>query len=111
MPTWDFICDCSHTERNVSSSYCDVERVRPQHCGKPMEVLWDNSQLGTNVFQAYDTTHIDPDGKKLHIGSRKELARLENEHGLTRIDDPDLEMRGGKLFKKSKASAGCVYFT
>jgi len=109
MPIWDFECKCGHRERK-ETNVCNVESVRPKHCGKPMVIDWSGAKIGTSAFQAFDTTNIDPDGRSIHVGSRKELSSLMNKHGLNHIDDPGLKMEGGTLVKK-RPSVGRRFFT
>lgn len=109
MPTWDFECQCGHRERK-ETNVCNVETVRPQHCGAPMEIDWSGGKIATSVFQAFDTKNIDPEGRSVHVGSRKELSSLMNKHGLNHVDDPGISMQGGQLVKKSPA-IGRKYFT
>jgi hypothetical protein len=113
MSVWDFICSheqCGCIVRNVSTNDCDVESVRPQHCGDPMDLYWDGAKTIGMAFEPFETTNIDPDGRKVRISGRKELSQYMNQRGLTHIDDPSLEMQGGRLVKKSP-SVGKVFFT
>lgn len=75
-----------------------------------MEILWHGAKIGVSAFQAFDTTNIDPEGRSIHVGSRTELSRLMNTHGLNHIDDPGLEMQGGQMVKK-RPNVARRYFT
>lgn len=109
MPRWDFECPkCKHIEMDVTGSNAEFEKIRPQHCGAPMELVWLSPNLATKAFEAFVTTHIDPDGKPLRVGSQSELSRICHQHGLNQVDDPGVEMTEGKLYKIPKK---VTYFT
>jgi hypothetical protein len=59
-------------------------------------------KISVQVFEAFTTRNIDPDGKPIHIGSKGDLEWAAREYGVRRdYDDPDLEATGTEIRKKT----------
>lgn len=102
MPTWKVECGaCGHSEE-VSSAKCDPDPVTPDHCGRKMVIDFSAYRTGAEVFEAYETTHMHPDGKKLVVRNSADLKRYQREFGVYRVDDPNLKAVGGKLIRQSE---------
>lgn len=99
---WDFSCGCGHVERNVASPKCDPDSVRPEHCGKPMEIDWTGYRQCIEVFEAHMTTNIHPEGKPLYVRNSGDLKRFETEFGVKQVNDPHLKSYGGEFRREDK---------
>lgn len=109
MPLWDFICSkCDTVMVDVHGHKNDPDLVAPKHCGKRMEVILNAGRQSMQEFEAFETTHMHPDGKKILVRNSGELKSYQRQFGVYRVDDPGLQMRGGKLERKSD-SKGRVY--
>lgn len=108
MPRHDFVCvkdGCLHYEKDVVLIGTDDTKWEiPKHCRKPMEISYINLDVPISIFEAFDTRNIHPDAKRIHIGSRGDLAWAAREYGVRHVDDPNLVAEGGEIRRKGPSA-------
>lgn len=110
MARLDFICDneaCGHIVQDVITK--NGEPLAPlKHCGKPMVVQWMTLPQSAQVFEAFTTRNIHPDGKPLKVRNKGDLQRYYQQYGVVHVDDPSLVAEGSEIRRKG-AKIGKVF--
>lgn len=104
MVRHDFVCEtCRYIERDQMMPSDPAQWVPPMHCGAPMD-WFPNAELPVQVFEAFSTRNIRPDGEPMMIRGKDDLAFAAREYGVRHYNDPDVVAVGGEIRKKSRGA-------
>ena len=87
MPIYEVKCitvGCGKKSEVYSQRIHDEDIACPE-CNGPTERLY--SLAAVSIFNAFDTRHIHPDGKNIHIGRRSDLTSACHEFGVVPATD------------------------
>lgn len=102
---YDFVCakdGCNHIELNVLCASGAIPIQPLEHCGQPMEICWNTILPGVEVFDAFVTRNIHPDGQPITIRGKGDYEFVAREYGVRHdYDDPGLEAHGSEVRKKT----------
>ena len=84
MPLYEDLCNKCGLKQEYLSPITEATRACPI-CNGKTERLY--SLAAVSIFNSFDTRHIHPDGKNIHIGRRSDLTSACHEFGVVPATD------------------------